>query len=133
MACHWHWTRDGIGIRTGNTNGTPPLTADPPLKSAPSLTHSFSPPLSFQLTTVAPYSSTAMLSPVGRVAVTRPLSWVIVALAGGCAGVAERERLLGLGRVEDMTVVLGWRCGGCGYEGLIWNGLVALCRIEGES
>jgi hypothetical protein len=62
-----------------------------------------------------------MLSPVGRVAVTRLLSWVMVALAWGCAGVDERERLLGLGRVEDMIAVAVEGCvGDVLDEGLIW-------------
>jgi hypothetical protein len=59
-------------VRTGNTTGIPPLTAFVPVKSAFSLTHRFSvlPLLLFQLVTVAPKSSTSMLSPEGSAATT---------------------------------------------------------------
>ncbi len=70
-------TRSGIGeaTHTGKTSGMPPRTALVPSSLAASLSHSFSAPfLSFQLTTVAPYSSTSTLSPVGSTAVTRELS-----------------------------------------------------------
>jgi hypothetical protein len=78
-------------LRTGNTTGTPPLTAFVPSVFAFSLTHSFSPPFaSFQLMIVAPKSSTSMLSPVGSTAETRLLECEIVTCACGARpGVAE--------------------------------------------
>lgn len=77
---------------TGNTIGTPPLTALLPSIFAFSLTHSFSSPFaSFQLMIVAPNSSTSMLSPVGSTAETRLLECEIVTCACGARpGVAER-------------------------------------------
>jgi hypothetical protein len=45
----------------------------------------------------------------------------MVALAWGCAGVEERERLFGLGRVEDMIAAVEVDCvGDVLDEGLIW-------------
>jgi len=77
--------------RTGNTTGTPPLTALLPSVFAASLSHSFSAPFaSFQLMIVAPKSSTSMLSPVGSTADTRLFECEMVTCAcGGRPGVAD--------------------------------------------
>lgn len=84
---------------TGNTSGMPPRTALLPSSTALSLNQSFSLPLaSFQLITVAPWSRTSTLSPVGSVAVTRPasLSMLTEACASCCCVVeASAEGLLG--------------------------------------
>ena len=62
-------------LRTGNTRGIPPLTALDPSRWALELKNIFSLPLAdFQEITVAPKSRTSMLSPEGRIAVTRELS-----------------------------------------------------------
>jgi hypothetical protein len=78
-------------LLTGNTTGTPPLTALLPSVFAFSLTQSFSlPAASFQLIIVAPKSSTSMLSPDGSTADTRSLECEIVTCACGVKpGVAE--------------------------------------------
>lgn len=104
-------------IRTGNTTGTPPLTAFVPSVFAFSLTHSFSfPAASFQLMIVAPKSSTSMLSPVGSTAETRLLECEIVTWAWGVRlGVAERaEGFFGRStmlEVLELELMLGRRWG----------------------
>ena len=69
------YSEEGPGVvRTGKTTGIPPLTGLLPSSFAAELTHRFSLPLPFQLTTVAPYRRTSTLSPVGRVAIIRSRS-----------------------------------------------------------
>lgn len=71
--------------RTGNTRGTPPLTALLPSSLALSLNHNFSvPAVSFQLNIVAPKSMISTLSPVGSTAEMRELPCVM--LTCGCGG-----------------------------------------------
>lgn len=90
---------------TGKTSGMPPLTALLPSSTAPSLSQSFSLPLaSFQLRTVAPCRSTSTVSPVGSVALTRPLSMVTVGWEWDCCGVAARAEGL-LGRSTIVAIV----------------------------
>ena len=87
---------------TGNTTGIPPRTPLEPSSLVFSLNQSFSSPFaSFQLSTVAPKSSTSTLSPVGNVAVTRELPSEMVTWAcGGSAGVvAKADGLLGLSTI----------------------------------
>jgi len=97
-------------LLTGNTIGTPPLTALLPSVFAFSLTHSFSlPAASFQLIIVAPKSSTSMLSPVGSTADTRSLECEIVTCACGAKpGVAESAE----GFFGRSTMVAGVEQGG---------------------
>ncbi len=78
--------------------GIPPLTALVPSSLAASLSHSFSSPApSFQLITVAPYSRTWTLSPVGSSAVNLVLSSEKVTVAwGGRPGVDDSAGSLGL-------------------------------------
>ena len=67
----------GVGTTalTGNTSGTPPLTGLEPSRMALELRkRCSSPPADFHEMTVAPCSKTSMLSPVGRLALTRELS-----------------------------------------------------------
>ena len=88
--------------RTGKTRGMPPRTPLVPSSLVFSLSHSFSSPeASFQLSTVAPKSSTSTLSPVGSVAVTRELPWEMLTWAwGGRPGVAaSADGLFGLSTI----------------------------------
>lgn len=60
---------------TGKTSGMPPLTGLEPSRCALELRKRFSLPVEdFQEITVAPWSKTSTLSPVGKLAVTRELS-----------------------------------------------------------
>lgn len=83
-----------------------------------SLSHSFSSPAaSFQLSTVAPKSSTLTLSPVGSAAATRELPWEVVTCACGWRpGVAARaDGLFGLSTMMKAIALKAASCslGGC--------------------
>lgn len=69
---------DGGGPKTGKTRGMPPRTGLEPSRAAAVETKRFSPEVGVvQEVTVAPWRRTETESPVGRVAVTRALSWVV--------------------------------------------------------
>ena len=89
---------------TGNTTGIPPLTGLLPSSLAAVLSQSLSLPLLFQLVTVTPYSRTSTESPVGKVAMTLPLSlWTL-----GCGPVVEGEIAEGLFGRSGEGAVLVW-------------------------
>lgn len=94
-------------LRTGNTSGMPPRTALLPSRTAPSLSHSFSPPArSFHEMTVAPYSMTSTLSPVGSTADTREFPCEMLTCAWGARpGVAASAE--GLFGRSTMVVLMG--------------------------
>jgi len=79
-------------LLTGKTTGMPPLTGLLPSSFAAWLNHRFSIPLLFQLVTVAPYSKTSTLSPVGNVAIIFPCS----SRTDGCGPAVDGE--IGTGR-----------------------------------
>lgn len=72
---------------TGKTSGIPPLTGLEPSRCALELRKIFSLPVEdFQEITVAPWSKTSTLSPVGKLAVTRELSSDIETCGVGVTG-----------------------------------------------
>lgn len=86
---------------TGNTMGMPPRTAFDPSRRAFELTKRFSLPLAvFHEMIVAPCRRTSTNSPEGRVAFTRPFSFVILACGAMVCG--ETGRLLGLCPLSTM-------------------------------
>jgi hypothetical protein len=113
------WALLGKERLTGKTMGMPPLTALLPSSLAASLSHSFSSPApSFQLITVAPYSRTWTLSPVGSSAVTLELSAEKLTVAcGGSPGVDDSAGSLGL--LARSTIVPFLLCLAVWYYGVV--------------